>query len=347
MKKIVFTGGGTLGHVMPNLYLIEELKDCEISYIGSSGIEKDRVKNVVKNYYEIPAVKLIRGKIFKNLRIPFVLISAITKAKKILKKIDPDLIFSKGGYVSLPICIAGKMLGIPIITHESDYSLGLANKIILKLCDEMCVNFQNLESRSKKIVYTGPIFSRSFDDNSTNITGLNLDKEKPTILIIGGSLGSQTLNNAIYPIIKDLINYYNIIHITGKGNLNTKSYKNYNAFEMKNDMSNLYNLATIVIGRSGAGVTAEAYYKHLPMILIPLENRSTRGDQMQNANYYKEMGVAEIIVEHDLTPTLLYKKINSFMQSIDKYQMNYKKTKQINGRDIVLDKIHSYMKKRG
>ena len=143
MKKIVFTGGGTLGHVMPNLYLIEELKsEYQCSYIGSNGIEKEKLKNENLDFYEIPAIKLIRGKFFKNLKIPFVLFSSIKKAKTILKDIKPDVIFSKGGYVALPVCIAAKSLKIPIVAHESDYSFGLANKIILKLCSNMCVNFK-------------------------------------------------------------------------------------------------------------------------------------------------------------------------------------------------------------
>ena len=154
MKKIVFTGGGTLGHVMPNLYLIEELKfDYEIEYIGSEGIEKNEmIKRNIK-YHTIPTIKLVRGKIFQNLKIPFVLIRSISKAKKILKQLKPDLIFSKGGYVALPVCIAGRMLKIPIVAHESDYSFGLANKIILRLCDKMCVNFINLEKENQKILY--------------------------------------------------------------------------------------------------------------------------------------------------------------------------------------------------
>ena len=161
-KKIVFTGGGTLGHVMPNLYLMDELKgDFECYYIGSNGIEKDKVKNLAE-YYEIPVIKLVRGKVIKNLKIPFVLINSIFKAKKILKELKPDVIFSKGGYVAFPVCVAAKMLKIPVITHESDYSLGLANRLILRVCNSMCVNFKNLEVKNKKIiVYPLFIYSSS------------------------------------------------------------------------------------------------------------------------------------------------------------------------------------------
>ena len=198
MKKIVFTGGGTLGHVMPNLYLAQDLKnDYEIFYVGSSGIEKEKVKSANIKFEEIPSVKLVRGKFFVNLKIPFVLIKAIFSAKRILKRIKPNVVFSKGGYVALPVVIAAKMLKIPVVAHESDFSFGLANKIILKFCNTMCVNFANLEGKNKKIVYTGPIFSKNYESTLTNTTKLNLDLNKPTMLIVGGSLGCKIINERI------------------------------------------------------------------------------------------------------------------------------------------------------
>ncbi len=346
MKKIVFTGGGTLGHVMPNLYLIEGLKDYQCFYIGSSGIEKDRVKDMVAEYHEIPAIKLVRGKILTNLKIPFVLINSIIKSKKILKEIKPEVIFSKGGYVSLPVCIAGRMLKIPIIAHESDSSFGLANKLILKLCNTMCVNFKNLEKTNKKITYTGPVLSAKFEKKTKDYSKLNIDKEKPTILIVGGSLGSKVINDNLFPIVKDLIKDFNLIHITGKGNKKLKSYDNYNAFEMTNDMFNLYNIADFVIGRSGAGVTAECYFKNLPMILVPLENKATRGDQLLNAKYYEKQGVAKIVHEANLTPTKLLKEINDFYKNINLYKTAYNSTKQINGKEKILELITKYANKK-
>ena len=307
MNKIVFTGGGTLGHVMPNLYLIKDLGNCEFYYIGSNGIEKQKILENNIKYFEIPAVKLKRGKLLTNLKIPFVLISAINKAKKHLKEIKPDVVFSKGGYVSLPVCLAARKLRIPIISHESDYSFGLANKIILKLCNSMCVNFKNLESKNKKIVYTGPIFGSDFESKAINKNGFNLSENKPTILICCGSLGSKKINECLFNIIIELEKNFNIIHIVGKGNKEINSFGNYNVFEFCNNMCNLYNIADFVIGRAGAGVTAECYFKNLPMLLIPLQNKASRGDQVLNAEYYKNLGVAEILKEDDLTSNKLYK----------------------------------------
>lgn len=348
MKKdcIVFTGGGTLGHVMPNIYLIEELrkdKNLDIIYIGSKGIEKDKIKAEGIDFIEIPAVKLVRGKILKNLKIPFVLIDAIFKAKKELKSIRPKVVFSKGGYVSLPVCIAAKMLKIPVIAHESDYSFGLANKIILKLADIMCVNFKQLEKENKKIQYTGPIFSKDFESKEKDKSNLTLHESKPTILIVGGSLGSKKINELIFAILKDLLKKFNIIHITGKGNLKYKSFDNYNAYETTNDMVRFYNLANFVIGRSGAGVTAESYYKQLPMLLIPLE-KASRGDQLLNAKYYERLGVAEVLHEADLTPSLLQDAINNFNKEQPRIKDKYKALPKQNGKEEIIKIIKKYIK---
>lgn len=342
MKRIVFTGGGTLGHVMPNLYLMEELKNWDISYIGSNGIEKDRLKGKVK-YFEIPSVKFDRSKIFSNFKIPFILVDAINKAKKILKEINPDVVFSKGGYVSLPVCIAASKLKIPIITHESDYSFGLANRLILKFCDIMCVNFKNLEN--KKCVYTGPIFSKHFESN-IKFDREKLDENKKTILIVGGSLGSRIINQNIYKILPKLINEFNVIHITGKGNREVESYKNYISMEMTDDIVALYNRADFVIGRSGAGVTAECFYKKLPMLLIPLENKSTRGDQFQNAKYYVDLGVAEILRECDINEERFYKQIIDFSNNIKIYKNKFKCLPKLNGKQKIIEIINEYANKK-
>ena len=347
MKRIVFTGGGTLGHVMPNLYLIDELKGkYECHYIGSNGIEKEIVKSKVTDYYEIPVIKLNRGRVWKNLKIPFVLIKSIIKAKSILDKVAPDVVFSKGGYVSLPVCIAAKMLKIPIIAHESDASFGLANKIILHVCNKMCVNFKSLENKSKKVVCSGPIFSKQYESDKKDYTNLNIDKTKPTLLIVGGSLGSQKINKNIFTILKDLLKDFNIIHITGKGNNNVKSFDNYNAFEMIENMVNIYNISDFVIGRSGAGVTAECFFKKLPMILIPLDNKATRGDQLLNAKYYENLGVAQIIREDELTPTLLLDEISKFAKNLNSYKEKYNLLKRTNGKNMIVNLIDEFSNKK-
>ena len=165
MKTIVFTGGGSGGHIMPNIAIIEQLKNYKIYYLGSNGMEKKILQNYPKvHFIEIPSVKFIRKLTIKNLTIPFKLFHSINKCKQILQDIKPNIIFSKGGYVSLPVAIAGSKLKIPIITHESDYSVGLANKIISKYSQYLCCSFKNTaENFGKNAIFTGsPIRKKIF-----------------------------------------------------------------------------------------------------------------------------------------------------------------------------------------
>jgi len=347
MSKIVFTGGGTLGHVMPNLYLIEELeKDNEIFYIGSNGIEKEKVKSKNITYYEICATKLFRGKFTRNLSIPFKLIQSINQAKKILKEIKPDLVVSKGGYVSLPVCIASRKLRIPIISHESDYSFGLANKIILKISNVMCVNFEHLVSVRNNIVYTGPIISNDFKlSNIKSDIKLKLNPNKPTILFIAGSSGSKKINDSVFSALTRLLNNYNVIHIVGKGNLSKAQGENYNQLEMCNNMPYVYSISDLVVGRAGAGVIFESAYMQKPMLLIPLQNKNSRGDQVQNANYFKSKGGARVLTEAELNPITLYKHIELAFKDLDKMKSNLKKMDLSKGKDKMLKLIKDNLKK--
>lgn len=339
MSKIVFTGGGTLGHVMPNLYLIEELKDHQIFYIGSDGIEKEKVTKQNIRYYEIPATKLYRGKFARNLKIPFVLINAINASKKILKEIKPDLVVSKGGYVSLPVCIAARKLRIPIISHESDFSFGLANKIILKISNIMCVNYKHLATKPN-IVYTGPIISNEFKlSNIKSNINLDLNPNKPTLLFIGGSSGSKLLNETIFNCIDKLLLSYNVIHLTGKGNLKKINKPNYNQFDICHNMPYLYSICDLVIGRAGAGVIFEAAFMQKPMLLIPLQNKNSRGDQVQNANYFSNLGAANILKEEELNPVTLNKHIDSCINNLAKMKANLKQLDLKSGKQKMLDCI--------
>lgn len=347
MGKIVFTGGGTLGHVMPNLYLIEELKDeNEVFYIGSNGIEKDKVKENNIKYYEISATKLFRGKFARNLSIPFKLISSINQAKKVLKEINPDLVVSKGGYVSLPVCIAARKLRIPIISHESDYSFGLANKIILKVSNVMCVNFEHLTNVRDNIVYTGPIISNSFKlTNIKSDINFKLNPNKPTILFIGGSSGSKKINDAVIGTLPRLLKIYNIIHIVGKGNITKAQGENYNQMEICCNMPYVYSISDLVVGRAGAGVIFESAFMQKPMLLIPLQNKNSRGDQVQNANYFKSKGGARVLTEAELNPITLYKHIELALKDLDKMKSNLKKMDLTKGKDKMLKIIKENLKK--
>lgn len=340
VKKICFTGGGTLGHVMPNLYLAEELKQYNQMYIGTDGIEKDRVKKFGMDFYEIRATKLRRGKFLVNLRVPFELVRAIKQAKKILKEQKPDLIVSKGGFVALPVCIAGRKLRIPIISHESDYSFGLANKIILHFSDIMCVNYKHLANPKKNIVYTGPVISNAFKYSNikANIK-LDIDVNKPTVMIIGGSSGSKVINQAIWDSLDTLCNRYNVIHITGKGNMSKHKAINYNQIEITENVPYLMSISDLIVGRAGAGVVFETAYMNKPMLLIPLQNGQSRGDQVQNAEYFYCLGCANVLEEFKLSGSTLLKSIELALQNAKEMSANLKKMDFGSGKEKMLKLI--------
>ena len=346
-KKICFTGGGTLGHVMPNLYIAEELKNYSLIYIGTSGIEKDIVKKAGIEFYEIMATKLRRGKMLVNLRVPFELVRAIKQAKKILKEQKPDLIVSKGGFVALPVCIAARKLHIPIISHESDYSFGLANKIILHFSNVMCVNYEHLADKKKNIIYTGPVISNAFKySNIKADVKLDIDFNKPTILIIGGSSGSKVINEAIWGNLDKLCERYNIIHLTGKGNLSKHKAINYNHMEMTTKVPYLMSISDLIVGRAGAGVVFECAYMNKPMLLIPLQNANSRGDQVQNANYFYQLGCAKILEEFKLSPSSLIKSIELTLPTTKEMISNLKKMDLSSGKEKMIKLIEDELNKK-
>lgn len=328
MKKIVFTGGGTAGHIMPNLAIIEEIKNkAKVYYIGSNGMEKELVKNYDIPFYEIPSTKLKRSLSFSNLLIPFKLIKAIKKAKQILKEIRPDVIFSKGGYVALPVVFAAKKLKIRVILHESDMTLGLANKLCKNKCETVCTSFEKTAEYLKNGLFTGsPLRSQIFKGNKENAKKLFKNyKNKPTILVVGGSLGSKIINENVRKSL-DKLKDYNIIHLCGKNNLSNIKKDNYVELEFANNIEDLYALSNIVISRAGSNVINEILALNKPNILIPLSKKASRGDQILNANYFKEKGYSKVILEEDLSPNSLVNSINQLNNEKEKYIQSMQKS---------------------
>lgn len=328
MKKIVFTGGGTAGHIMPNLAIIEEIKNkAKVYYIGSNGMEKELVKNYDIPFYEISSTKLRRSLSFSNLLIPFKLIKAIKKAKQILKEIRPDVIFSKGGYVALPVVFAAKKLKIRVILHESDMTLGLANKLCKNKCETVCTSFEKTAENLKNGLFTGsPLRSQIFKGNKENAKKLFKNyKNKPTILVVGGSLGSKIINENIRKSL-DKLKEYNIIHLCGKNNLSNIKKNNYVELEFANNIEDLYALSNIVISRAGSNVINEILALNKPNILIPLSKKASRGDQILNANYFKEKGYSKVILEEYLSPNSLVNSINQLNNEKEKYIQSMQKS---------------------
>lgn len=328
MKKIVFTGGGTAGHIMPNLALIGELKNkAKVYYIGSNGMEKEIITKTDIPFYEISSVKFKRSLSLSNLLIPFKLLKAIKQAKKILKELKPDVIFNKGGYVSLPVVFAGKQLKIKIISHESDMTLGLANKLCKNKSEIICTSFEKTAVSLKNGLWTGsPIRNQIFKGNKENAKKLFKNfKPKPTILIVGGSLGSKTINENIVKCL-DNLKEYNLIHLVGKNNLTGIKKDNYVELEFCNNIEDLYALADLVISRAGSNVINEILALNKLNLLIPLSKKASRGDQILNANYFKEKGYSNVLYEENLTPTTLLNSIKQTFLNKNKYLKNIKNT---------------------
>lgn len=318
-KTIIMTGGGSAGHVTPNLALIPKLKEIgyKIEYIGSKeGIEKKLIEEEKISYHSISSGKLRRYFDFKNFVDPFKVIKGFFDSFKLIKKIKPNIIFSKGGFVSVPVVIAGYFKKIPIIIHESDMTPGLANKLSIPFASCVCLTFpESLKHiRSNKGILTGsPIRKEILNgDRKKGLNICNFKDKKPILLIIGGSLGSQKINQAIRNSLDTILAKFNVIHICGKGNIDEKfkSILGYRQYEfVKRDLPHLLKASDLVISRAGANVIFELLSLRKPNLLIPLSTKSSRGDQLLNANSFKNSGYSLVLEEENLSQKSLYENL--------------------------------------
>ncbi len=341
-KRIVLTGGGTAGHVYPALAVKEKLEgEYDIHYIGGNGMEKEilsKEKNIT--FHKIDAVKLQRKLTAKNLLIPFKLFSSIKTAKKILKTIKPNVIFSKGGFVALPVVIAGRKLGIPIVSHESDLSLGLANKIILHYCDFMCCAFESTCKGKDKLIYSGqPIRNKVLNGNKYNLPFLpKLDKNKPNLLVVGGSSGAKFINDKVEENLANLLKIFNVIHITGKGKtIEKQNRKNgYVQVEYADNIGDYLALADYIISRAGSGAINEFLALRKPMLLIPLSKSCSRGDQIENAKLFQSLGYCQMLEEEEFNEQLFLEKLKDLIKNNKKFKENMEKTSISNATDKII-----------
>ena len=309
MKKILFTGGGSAGHVIPNIALIEEILSCgkaDVCYMGTNGIEKSIVAEWKLPFYEIRCPKLIRGGGFeafkKNLKIPIAFFKAVKDAEKGLKIFQPDLVFSKGGFVSLPVVFAAKRLKIPCYAHESDLSAGLANRLSAGKCRRVFTSFPETAKKFRRGVYSGAPIRRSVF-SSTRAEArrtLGIGFQDEVVLIFGGGSGSKAVNDAVRAHLKTLTKRFVILHVCGKGNLVESRLKNYRQFEFVKDMGTFYAATDVIVSRAGAGAVFEILALKKPTLFVPLEGQ-TRGDQLQNAEYFAKRGLCRILRQSSLS----------------------------------------------
>lgn len=316
MKKIVLTGGGTAGHVTPHFALVPHLRNLgwEIHYIGThEGIERDLVGDKLP-YYPISAGKFRRYFDLKNFSDPLRVLKGVYDAWRILRKLRPELVFSKGGFVTVPVTVAAWSLGIPVVLHESDLTPGLANKLSLPFARRICLTFpDSLEQVKGKGVVTGtPIRPELFTGSKERgLASCNFKDEVPTILIMGGSLGSAILNEVIRKNLPSLTQDYQIIHLCGRGNLELDlKYPRYYQLEYATEeLPDLLAVADFVLSRAGANAIFELVALKKPNILVPLSKQASRGDQILNAESFAKQGFSLVIQEEDLTIQALFQQL--------------------------------------
>ena len=309
MKTIVLTGGGTGGHVIPALALLPELKEHfqKIIFIGSGGIEQRLAKEKGLPFYAVSCVKLYRKNILKNVKIPLLLLKGITECEEIFDEIKPDVVFSKGGYVALPACLAAKKKAIPVVCHESDYTMGLTNKITSRFAAKTLTSF---EATPGGICTGNPVREEIFFGSKQRADQkYPLRPGKKTVLFCGGSQGAAAVNKAVYDALPELTDKYNVLHVSGKtGDRSVKDTDSYKQIEYASDFPDLLAAADIVVGRAGANTLFEVAALGKPMLCIPLPKGTSRGDQLLNAEEFKKRGFVDILPQEDLfTESLLYK----------------------------------------
>ncbi|MDY6012330.1 MAG: undecaprenyldiphospho-muramoylpentapeptide beta-N-acetylglucosaminyltransferase [Clostridium sp.] len=349
--KIIMTGGGTAGHVTPNLALVPSLieEGFEIKYIGSrDGIEKDIITNSNIPYYGISSGKLRRYFDMKNFTDPFKVLKGVCEAMRILSKEKPDVIFSKGGFVTVPVVIAASIKKIPVVAHESDITPGLANKLASPFCDKLCVTFrESLQFvKNNKGVLTGSPIRKEIltgsKEKGKEICGFKDDKE--IILVMGGSLGSKVINDAIRENVNNILKYNNVIHICGKGNLdkNLENISGYKQFEyVSEDLKHLMHASDYIISRAGANSIFEFLALKKPTLLIPLSKNASRGDQILNANSFKKEGFSLVMQEEELQKEGILKGIKMLKESKQDLINNMDKSNMNDGVKEIINVIKS------
>jgi len=343
-KTIVFTGGGTAGHVTPNLALIKKLDRAEwdVHYIGTSGMEKDLVSAVEGvTYHEIESGKLRRYASLKTLTMPIHVQKGYHQAKRILKALNPSVVFSKGGYVSVPVVAAAKGI-CPVLTHESDYTPGLANRIDAHFADKVLVTFSDTVPLVKgdKGVHTGtpirPELYRGSREKALAFTGLS--GTKPVLLVTGGSLGALAVNVAVREALPELLKTFDVVHLCGKGKVDASvSAPGYLQYEyIRDEMADLFALADVVCSRAGANAVFELLALKKPMLLLPLSAASTRGDQELNAAYFEKRGYARVLKAEEVCAASILREVTALYKARAQYIESMNRAEGVDGTDMIL-----------
>jgi UDP-N-acetylglucosamine--N-acetylmuramyl-(pentapeptide) pyrophosphoryl-undecaprenol N-acetylglucosamine transferase len=355
VKKIIFTGGGTAGHVTVNLALIPHFlrEGWKVSYIGSEeGIEKQLVSNLEQvQYHSIATGKLRRYFDWNNFKDPFRVIKGIFQAYRIIKKEKPNIIFSKGGFVSVPVVIGGWLNRVPIIIHESDITPGLANRLANPFATKVCTTFPETKEyfQSDKAVYVGAVIREELKrgDRARGLALCGFNEEKPVLLIMGGSLGAKRINQMVRENLNVLLEQFQIAHICGKGQVDPalESVPGYKQFEYVNEeLPDIMMMADLVISRAGSNSIFEFLSLRKPMLLIPLSKAASRGDQILNAKSFQKMGYAEVLMEENLTKETFLSSVSKVYDNRAQYIANMEQSNTDKTLQQVIDLIKKHAK---
>ena len=355
-KKIVLTGGGTAGHVTPNIALIPRLRELgyEIYYIGSyEGIEKKLIADFDIPYYGIATGKFRRYFDPKNFSDPFRVMKGYMEARKYLKQIAPDIVFSKGGFVSVPVVRAAASLEIPCIIHESDMTPGLANKLCIPVAEKICCNFPEtipMRPEGRAVLTGSPIREELAKGNKIAAYDLcKFTSNKPVVMVIGGSLGAEAINKAVREALPKLLEDFQVVHICGKDKvdnlmLNIKGYKQFEY--VKTELKDIFAMADLVISRAGANSICELLALKKPNLLIPLSAHSSRGDQILNAKSFESQGFSLVIDEDYLTENLLVEKVHELYFTRQTYVEAMGRSSQLSSIRTITDLLENTLKQK-
>jgi len=355
--KIVLTGGGTAGHVSPNIALIPSLEadGWEVVYIGSkNGIEKKLISEIELPYYGISSGKLRRYFSWENFIDPFKVLKGIFDAYFAIAKIKPQVVFSKGGFVTVPVILASWLQRIPVIIHESDFTSGLANRLSIPFASKVCVTFpetaKHLAKYAMKVIHTGlPIRTEILygeANRGREFCGFNTDL--PVLFVVGGSSGSAKINQEIRSVLDVITKKYQVIHACGKGNLeeNLKGHTHYRQFEyLGKELADVLAIADLVVSRSGANAVFEFLALRKPNLLIPLSKSSSRGDQILNAQSFKARGYSAVLLEENLTSENLLVAIADLDARSDEYVQNMQQSQDTDAISKLVNLIAKFRSK--
>lgn len=352
MKTIVLTGGGTAGHVTPNLALIPVLlkEGWNIKYIGTeNGIEKELIEKENIDYYWVSSGKLRRYLSKENLTDVFKVIKGVKEATALIKKIKPDVVFSKGGFVAVPVVLGAKLNGVPVIVHESDITPGLANKIAMPFAKNVCTTFPETVGYIKggKGINTGtPIRSELFSgqrEKGLEICGFS--GKKPVIMMMGGSLGAVKINNCLRGALNEILKEFDLVHICGKGNVDKRfmNLQGYKQFEyVSKELPHIFAVADIVVSRAGSNSISEFLALKKPSLLIPLSAKASRGDQILNAKSFEKQGFSMVLDEDKMNEKALIQAIYSLYKNKNTYVEKMSKSGQTDGVEAIMKLIRVY-----